>query len=523
MTNDDILRALATLNPNNQGVGSIDVDEEFNGPISPVTPGDVREGNAAANPWVTTNYGVENPNNFVPYTQFNKGIGDTWFEDMDKWKDIRSGATGYDPDALGKLEEWSTGHGETGELMRNQDWIDASGYGADGFLYKGADGKDYVIHRGTNGDDAQDGQDGYTVTPLHQDNKIVAYNGIPHDQFDAEGKYVGSALPQNMGHDKPWRDAALMAAMVATAGIGGAYFAPELAAGAGGAAGVGGAGTTFGVVDTSLIGVGLEGVGTAGAGAGAVGGGLGTGSGAFVGEGAVSGIGAWDAALANAVPAGAAGAGGAAGNWAPVTEMSTNVTGPLSQSGGGWEAFVNGMTGTGSGTGFFEGLMNDPQKLLKVASLIGGLSDIGKDPAEGMINPMTGGWNGDIPNYTSTRRQLPYDSNRRAGGAPQRHFTDIQYRAEGGPVSGGSGIEGLLKGPGTGQSDHIEATIEGQQPARLAREEFVVPADVVSALGDGSTEAGADALYQMMDRIRGAAHGKTTQQNRVDPGQVLPA
>ena len=81
----------------------------------------------------------------------------------------------------------------------------------------------------------------------------------------------------------------------------------------------------------------------------------------------------------------------------------------------------------------------------------------------------------------------------------------------------------LLKGPGTGQSDDIPATIGGKQPARLANEEFVVPADVVSMLGDGSSESGAKRLYEMLDRIRKAAHGKTTQQKKVDPKKVLPA
>ena len=53
-------------------------------------------------------------------------------------------------------------------------------------------------------------------------------------------------------------------------------------------------------------------------------------------------------------------------------------------------------------------------------------------------------------------------------------------------------------------SDDIPATIGGKQPARLADGEFVVPARIVSELGNGSTEAGARKLYAMMDRIRQA-------------------
>jgi len=62
----------------------------------------------------------------------------------------------------------------------------------------------------------------------------------------------------------------------------------------------------------------------------------------------------------------------------------------------------------------------------------------------------------------------------------------------------------LLKGPGDGVSDSIPATIGGKQPARLADGEFVIPARIVSEIGNGSTEAGAKKLYAMMDRVQGA-------------------
>jgi hypothetical protein len=62
----------------------------------------------------------------------------------------------------------------------------------------------------------------------------------------------------------------------------------------------------------------------------------------------------------------------------------------------------------------------------------------------------------------------------------------------------------LLRGPGDGVSDSIPATIGGKQPARLATGEFVVPARIVSELGNGSTEAGAKRLYAMMDRVQKA-------------------
>lgn len=72
----------------------------------------------------------------------------------------------------------------------------------------------------------------------------------------------------------------------------------------------------------------------------------------------------------------------------------------------------------------------------------------------------------------------------------------------------------LLKGPGDGVSDSIPASIGDKQPARLADGEFVVPARIVSELGNGSTDAGARKLYQMMDRVQNA-RGKTTGKGKV--------
>jgi hypothetical protein len=72
----------------------------------------------------------------------------------------------------------------------------------------------------------------------------------------------------------------------------------------------------------------------------------------------------------------------------------------------------------------------------------------------------------------------------------------------------------LLRGPGDGVSDDIPATIGGKQPARLADGEFVVPARIVSELGNGSTEAGARKLYAMMDRVQ-AARKKSIGKDRV--------
>ena len=88
---------------------------------------------------------------------------------------------------------------------------------------------------------------------------------------------------------------------------------------------------------------------------------------------------------------------------------------------------------------------------------------------------------------------------------PANPIIEPTYAAGGIASLGGYSDGGqLLRGPGDGVSDDIPATIGGKQPARLADGEFVVPARIVSELGNGSTEAGARKLYAMMDRIRQA-------------------
>jgi hypothetical protein len=96
---------------------------------------------------------------------------------------------------------------------------------------------------------------------------------------------------------------------------------------------------------------------------------------------------------------------------------------------------------------------------------------------------------------------------------PQRMFAaggDVQGYNLGGYSDGGR----LLKGPGDGVSDDIPAVIGDRQPARLADGEFVIPARIVSELGNGSTDAGAKRLYAMMDKIQ-AGRKKTVGKNKV--------
>ena len=114
-----------------------------------------------------------------------------------------------------------------------------------------------------------------------------------------------------------------------------------------------------------------------------------------------------------------------------------------------------------------------------------------------------------------------------ADGGPVQSMSDrnqmLTLMSNGGQMFAAGGISHLgdysdggrlLKGPGDGVSDSIPATIADKRPARLADGEFVVPARIVSELGNGSTDAGARKLYAMMDRIQ-KARGKTVGKDRV--------
>ena len=165
--------------------------------------------------------------------------------------------------------------------------------------------------------------------------------------------------------------------------------------------------------------------------------------------------------------------------------------------------------------------------------------------------PPKTGYQGKIPNYVLAREQLernPEDARESGEGAMgRRYFTQPRF----GTVEGSNeeramtlaeaqaatqaeknnfaegGIAQLsearyLKGKSDGMADEIPATIEGEDPAALSDGEFVIPADVVSHLGNGNSEAGAEVLYAMMDRIRKARTGRKQQGKKIDPNKMLP-
>jgi len=136
----------------------------------------------------------------------------------------------------------------------------------------------------------------------------------------------------------------------------------------------------------------------------------------------------------------------------------------------------------------------------------------------------------DTPLYSNPMMQRPEATNVLAPSvdAGVGTYTGEAKLAAGGISHLGDYSDGgrLLKGPGDGVSDSIPASIGNRQPARLADGEFVVPARIVSEIGNGSTEAGARKLYAMMDRVqkaRRATVGKDQVARNTKAEKLLPA
>lgn len=190
---------------------------------------------------------------------------------------------------------------------------------------------------------------------------------------------------------------------------------------------------------------------------------------------------------------------------------------------------------------------------------------VGEELSDGSVRPVdqaapTGIEALYAPQGTGRQMQMSYDPNRRPGSAGRRYFTDTQYVAEDEDIGAAQtrmeeqaaqlternirnparqqrstprgmaagGIAALKKGKyldgnTDGMADKVPATIEGRQPAALSDGEFVIPADVVSHLGNGNSDAGAKVLEQMMARVRKERTGNTKQGKEIKPQKMLPA
>jgi hypothetical protein len=100
-------------------------------------------------------------------------------------------------------------------------------------------------------------------------------------------------------------------------------------------------------------------------------------------------------------------------------------------------------------------------------------------------------------------------------------ISSLAYGGDPAPIGfANQAFEGMVPGQGTGMSDDIPFSIEGQQPALLSRDEYVLPADVVSQLGDGSSGAGADMLDNFVSSLRQSKYGNS-QQPPANGGQMM--
>jgi hypothetical protein len=135
-----------------------------------------------------------------------------------------------------------------------------------------------------------------------------------------------------------------------------------------------------------------------------------------------------------------------------------------------------------------------------------------------------------IDDKRERRRRLAEEVARRAlgrvtvksGGLMKLAGGGMSYMEAGG-TTGPTGAPRDVVGTGDGMSDSVPADIEGVQEARLADGEFVIPADVVADIGNGSSDAGSKKLYDMMDRIRKARHGTTEQPPEIQAERLMPA
>jgi hypothetical protein len=172
------------------------------------------------------------------------------------------------------------------------------------------------------------------------------------------------------------------------------------------------------------------------------------------------------------------------------------------------------------------------------------------------------GYQGTIPELQAVRERVPMQqpmegqAPRRPGEAGQRYFSDVQYAkrpdtpapsveeaqamaqaqaqqlaqrqnpqpptgmAAGGIASANKGY--YLGGKTDGMADEVPARIDGNQEARLSDGEFVIPADVVSHLGNGNSDAGSQQLHGMMSSIRQARTGNPEQGKQIDPNKFMP-
>jgi len=248
--------------------------------------------------------------------------------------------------------------------------------------------------------------------------------------------------------------------------------------------------------------------------------------------------------------------GGSANNPSPpnIPGTNPNAYAPTegTTSGGGYSGIsdISGDTSTSAGAkpSSWDNVLNylktdgkyDPKKIAGIATAIGGIDALTGGNLNKFLSSSTGqpvGYLGGIPKYevSRERKAMPKLSTADilSGGAQSRdYFGDTKYvkAAGGGLMPGDIGVGyaaggrtgRYLQGATDGMADDLPAHIDGNQPAALSHGEFVIPADVVSHLGNGNSDAGAKKLYAMMDKIRMARTGTKKQGKQINPDKFMP-
>jgi hypothetical protein len=139
-------------------------------------------------------------------------------------------------------------------------------------------------------------------------------------------------------------------------------------------------------------------------------------------------------------------------------------------------------------------------------------------PASDVI-AVVGPQNADVVNQAYAAASAPVDNSASFGydTAAQGGLMTLHYA-----MGGQTNAPRYLQGKTDGMADKIPSSIDGVQPAKLSHGEFVIPADVVSHLGNGNSDAGANKLYEMMAKIRKARTGNPKQGKEINPDKYMP-
>jgi hypothetical protein len=197
----------------------------------------------------------------------------------------------------------------------------------------------------------------------------------------------------------------------------------------------------------------------------------------------------------------------------------------------GMNAGISALFGLGNATGLFPGAKTPPTgyqggipKRVAVQEMVPNTYDPNRVPGSSgqqYRSQMQYVPQGKVPQarQTAITQAQQYAQQNANNPAMQRRPMPMPNAARGGIVSMANGR--FLNGTTDGMTDQVAAQIGNDQPAALSDGEFIVPADVVSHLGNGSSNAGAEQLFNMMEGIRKARTGKSQQAPQINPKQYM--